>query len=382
MVLECLKVRDLLHICECGNKFVSSKISCCNKCKNRDFFTVDEIENNLDKIDLKLEIKNDGFTYFYNYPVFYEEKIITKRKVVYSSENPNVNLKRKIAKRMFDDLCRHYKVKISHKILNLYSRYYGYSYLFYYMFYLLKENKDLRFLYIMPDERVKKSKTLGEYFNTFKVSKSIKKSLIKKFLYNKKNNLIYNPAIDEFIIKICNDTNYQKELINITFDYVFYEEINYKLFENMKSLYPKHKVFKFLKKIFENKEFEFYNRLNLIKPVFHKNIEDFIRLSCTKEKKFPYFKSQIFKNLHFKTPKDSNELFSYSFTLKNCLKDYAGKIDKENVIFGIFKNQKLKYAVYVNLKQKKIIEEKGVCNNEIPNRDMKVVKEFLNSLGA
>ena len=86
--------------------------------------------------------------------------------------------------------------------------------------------------------------------------------------------------------------------------------------------------------------------------------------------------------MHFKTPKDSNELFSYSLTLKNCLKDYAGKIDKENVIFGIFKNQKLKYAVYVNLKQKKIIEAKGVCNNDIPNRDMRIVKEFVNNLGA
>jgi hypothetical protein len=362
------------HICECGNKFVSSKISQCPKCQNKDFFSADEIEDNLDKINLKFET-NDKLICYYEYPIFIENKIIKKQKIIFSSDNPNLTISKKTAKAVFKTLCEYFNIKLSYKLLKLYEG--NYNYLFYYMSYLLKENKDLKFLYIVPDEKVKKSKTLDEYFNTFKVSKSVKKSLITKFLHNMKNNLIYNPAIDEFIIKICDDTNYKKELINLTHDYIFHDEINYELFEKIKAIYPKQKIFNFLKKIFKNKEFEFYNRLHLIKPVYHKNIEDFIRLSCTKEKKFPYYKSQIYKNLHFKTPKDSNELYSYSFTLKNCLKNYVEKIDRENVIFGVFKNKILKYAVYVNLKEKKIIEAKGIYNKDIPQNDMETIEEFI-----
>ena len=118
-------VIEFYHICSCGAEFVSLKISQCPKCKNKDFFSVDEIENNLDKIELKFET-DDKLICFYEYPVFLDDRIVTKRKILFNSENLDIKISKNIAKPLFKALCKHYNIRLSEKLLNLYEKNFNY----------------------------------------------------------------------------------------------------------------------------------------------------------------------------------------------------------------------------------------------------------------
>lgn len=82
-----------------------------------------------------------------------------------------------------------------------------------------------------------------------------------------------------------------------------------------------------------------------------------------------------FKNLKFLLPKTMQELHLWSKKLNNCMFGYARGIHAKNsIIYGVFKEQSLLYAI--RLKNNKIVQAKGYSNKNICDEDMRVVRDW------
>lgn len=83
----------------------------------------------------------------------------------------------------------------------------------------------------------------------------------------------------------------------------------------------------------------------------------------------------IFENLLFRLPIDKEELSLWAKKLHNCMFGYAREIeDGKSIIYGVFKNNKLVYAV--ELKAMQIIQALGTSNTIIHNEDMQIIKRW------
>lgn len=79
--------------------------------------------------------------------------------------------------------------------------------------------------------------------------------------------------------------------------------------------------------------------------------------------------------LVFQLPADAGQLHLWARQLKNCMFSRAGRIASgNNQIYGVFKDQKLIYAVEVNSDM--IIEAKGVANAPVPEQDYNTIRHW------
>ena len=107
---------------------------------------------------------------------------------------------------------------------------------------------------------------------------------------------------------------------------------------------------------------------------YRKSIEETFEMSNITNIVYEYDLPLIhkYKNLTFKLPKDSYELFSWGNKLRNCLSNYISLQNKRYLIFG----NKFTYAVNLDKEKKFIVEAKGFANSLVPNEDMKKIEDL------
>jgi len=122
---------------------------------------------------------------------------------------------------------------------------------------------------------------------------------------------------------------------------------------------------------------ELFQKVRLSKWALHNEIVRCVRLEVTHEKsllKFAYdywyYRAcTTLGDLEFKLPDSAKELIAWADTLNNCLRGYVKYVEKNHVlIYGVFKNDKLLYAVAIY--RDKIHEAHGKNNTPVPPADM------------
>jgi len=107
--------------------------------------------------------------------------------------------------------------------------------------------------------------------------------------------------------------------------------------------------------------------------------KDTLLRSRLKNKTYEYEIQTLYKyeNLTFKLPKNYYELIDWGDKLKICLDSYVKVHNKRYLIFGVFKGNKLIYAINFDKERKYIIEAKGFANSNIFKNDMKKIEKFF-----
>lgn len=107
--------------------------------------------------------------------------------------------------------------------------------------------------------------------------------------------------------------------------------------------------------------------------------EDLEKQSLSYEPKYTAAQSST-DGLTFKLPTDLKQLHLWSKKLHNCMFGYADRIHHgQSVIYGVFKNNQLTYAV--ELTRHHINQAKGVSNTSVPQRDMSIIKKWVDCYG-
>ena len=246
-----------------------------------------------------------------------------------------------------------------------------------------------------------------------------KEKSIKKALYNSYKNAIaskyYDPHSDYVFSRTISDVNLLVKLLNMD------PEIKQKIFTD-KYYLKGIKLITFLKKHYSEKQicrlftedmldeekFQYWKDTLLIidgknaflsleryfikgklttKYLHDEAMRPFQEYSALKFKKgeivttvFQYKEQQImaegiYNDLEYRLPLSVDELNIWSKLLHNCMFVYANAIRKgSSLIYGIFKEEKLLYALEV--KGKKIVQAYAVSNQAIPPYDMKKIKEW------
>jgi len=109
-------------------------------------------------------------------------------------------------------------------------------------------------------------------------------------------------------------------------------------------------------------------------------ISHIVRYEIQEKEEFQYQNAHIkaqgkFKNLKFSLPKTVNELYRWSKALRNCMFAYSDDIHLQNsIIFGVFKEKKLLYAV--EIKNNQITQAKAHSNRTVHCEDMETIKKW------
>ncbi|WP_175403762.1 PcfJ domain-containing protein [Caminibacter mediatlanticus] len=363
------------YLCECGNRFINKNR--CPKCGNDKFFTYKDVKNLNKEL---FEIKNNEC--IIEYPVVFNQKIKIEKKVfVKKYDKLIIGKKEKV-----DNETLAYIIKLFLITQNEWKSKRKYFYklqkqnLFNRLLYLPLKLKDPEMLlwYIFHSNITKE-----EYFN--KLLKNEPKSIKKAVFKNYKKQIskgFYNQLIDYFLIKVFKNIDYKREMINFfsnnEIDLFFtYESID--SFIKFLKNYDDKKIFKFLKKYYQDLTI-FINRYLQHNLTPQKEIIDsFYNINpINYNYNFPI--QYKYKKFIIKLPKNSIELVEYSKKLRNCLSNYTHIHNSKSLIFGIFINNKIKYAVNFDKNQKEIIEAKGFANSEIPKNDFLIIKEFFSNL--
>lgn len=247
------------------------------------------------------------------------------------------------------------------------------------------------------------------------------KSSVKKALYRsyvKSLTSKYDPAFDYFVINVFKDENYvvrllsfsQEEKTNFLNGYDVKEIIN--TFTFLSQRYSQKLLFKLindfyksannrilLHDIFRMCADEEYIQIYLdhfIKPnanirAIHDEIARVARLHIRVfarrsdiDANEPLKYDDIYKNssinlegLDFKLPININELSLWANELHNCMASYDIDVYKKRcVIYGVFHNNSLKYAV--EIREKNIKQAKGKFNKDICHSDMQIIESWHN----
>ena len=367
------------YFCECGNQF--KDLNKCNKCGNNVFFTYEDVQNYNSKL---YEIKNiaQGVEIFIEYPIVANTAIKTKKERIAILINNEIKLNQKFRKNFllyYDEICE--IVKMYLKYLGLWKERKKY-------FYLLKKFEDKKILYLTKakDAEVLLWKnwdfnyTKEEFFN--KLLKNSPKS-VKRAIYEKYKKQVfkfmYEPYLDYLILNTVDDVNLQRELIKLFENEDIFISCNLEGLIKILKQFDKKEVVKFLKKhIFNINIFAKYALQNEITELKN-SIEDTLLRSRLKNKTYEYEIQTLYKyeNLTFKLPKNYYELIDWGDELKNCLDSYVEVHNKRYLIFGVFKGNKLIYAVNFDKEKKHIVEAKGFANSNICKNDMKKIEKFF-----
>lgn len=367
------------YFCKCGNRFVNK--AKCLSCGNKQFFTYEDVKN----YNLKLyEIQNTkhGAEIFIEYPIVVYTEIKTKKERISILINNEIKLNK-----VFRENFLLYYDEIS-EVVKMYLKYLGLWKERRRYFYILKKYEDKRILYLTEAKDAEVllwqswnlNYTREEFFE--KLLKNSPKS-VKKAIYEKYKKQVfkfmYEPYVDYLILNAVDDVNLQRELIKSFEDEDVF--IRYDLDALIKVLkqFDKKEVVKFLKKHINNIDiFARYASLNEITD-FRKSIEETISMSKFKNKTYEYDMEPIheYENLIFKLPKDYYELIDWGDKLRNCLDSYLKIHNKRYLIFGIFKGEKLTYAVKFDKEKKYIVEAKGFANSDVCNVDMDKIEKFF-----
>ncbi len=369
------------YFCECGNQFKDQKK--CHKCGNRVFFTYEDVKNYNSKLYEIRKTKN-GIEIFIEYPVVSKTIKPKKERIAILIDN-EIKLNQTFRENMalyYNEIC--VVVKIYLKFLGLWKERKRY-------FYLLKKFEDERILFLTQVKDVEVllwntfslTHTKEKFFNNLLKNspKSVKKAVYEK--YRKQVfNLKYQPLLDYLIIKAIDDINLQKELLK------YFENKNVFINSNIDPLieilkhFDKKKVVKFLKKNIHL--IDLYAEASIKKEIteFKKDIEETFKMSRFKKIVYEYDIKILYtyEHLTFKLPIDSYELIEWGNKLKNCLANYTSLHNKRYLIFGIFKENKLTYAVNFDKEKKYIVEAKGFANSLVPVNDMNKINQFFKEM--
>ena len=378
---------DYHYFCECGKKFVSNKDNKVCKCGNGRFFSYDDIKNyNTDLLEIE-KIKN-GYIAFFEYPFFSHGKIKIERKILFEYIN--------ILK--FNDFVQSQnKDKLIAEFVKLCmikeNKWKKYRYIWEKLKYttsifliLIHKDPEMALWKYVDIEKIHKLSVI-EFFEQF--LKDTPKS-VKKAVFCRYKKLIkkwrYNYYLDLLVLNAIYDINLQRELIKkaTNLDTVFYsndEEI-LEFVKFLKDNFTQRKIYNFLQKAIKSKSLSEYLSLfrdKGVKIIDKKSIENTL-LKATDEIKYNY-KFDIkyrFKGFVFELPKTSFDLVKYSFKLKNCLESYIKIHNNKSLIFGVYKENNLKYAIELDKNSKELIQARGFANSKINSEDYKVIVDFVN----
>jgi hypothetical protein len=130
---------------------------------------------------------------------------------------------------------------------------------------------------------------------------------------------------------------------------------------------------------------EYFIKVKLTSKSLHDELVRIYHLiSCELENKeeFEYddiwlHAEKYFKGLEFKLPQSVKELSLWAKLLSNCMFGYSKDIhQKRSIIYGIFRDTELLYAVEV--KDMKIVQARGKLNNKVADEEMAIIMQWKN----
>lgn len=375
------------YFCKCGSRFISNNDNQKCKCGNSKFYNYKDVKNH--NIEL-LETENikQGYIAFFEYPVFRNGKIEIERKILFEYRDFLE----------FHDFAKsNNKDELIAEFVKLYmikeNKWKKYRYIWeklkhnpFVLLIMIHKDPEMALWSYVDIEKIHK-KSVIEFFEKFlkNRAKSIKKAVFYRYkkLINKGK---YNYYFDLLVLNALDDVNLQRDLITKATDInsVFFskdvEIIKFAKF--LKTNFNKKKIFNFLKKTVKSgtidKYLEIFNNHQI--RIIDKSIENTLLKAKNEVIKYDYHfpDTYEFDGFVFKLPKTSYELIDYSFKLKNCLDNYINQHNKQCLIFGVFDQNRLKYAIEVDIKSKKLKEARGFANSSINNKDYAKIRTFVN----
>ena len=254
-------------------------------------------------------------------------------------------------------------------------------------------------------------KTMLDYIANHRKQKSVKKALYQSYL-KAVNDKKYYPFCDfmfcrcfediNFLVKLLSIINSTKnklvseEMMGITISFIYFLKEHYseKQISNLflKDIYFYHPYVKLWQDtilMVENKENlayikQHFQKVKLTVRNLHDELVDIFNQKKYEEEEkvvFKYEKNQlqaekVVDKLEFKLPKNAANLHKWAKTLHNCVFSYAKDIEsKKTIIYGLFKDDKLIYAI--ELKNMQIVQALGVYNSQIEDgRDIETIKKW------
>ena len=376
---------DYYYFCECGRRFVSYNGNKVCKCGNGRFYDYNDVKNyNINLLEVE-KIKNE-YIAFFKYPVF-REKVEIERKIIFKYENLNFEDLASESKNKDELIAEFVKlVMIEENKWNKYS----------FIWEKMKINALVLLLIIHKDPEMAWSYVNIEKIHKLSVIEFFEKFLknrpksVKKAVFYRYKKLIkkweYNYYLDLLVLNAINDANLQRELIKkaVNLNTVFYsndEEI-LKFAKFLKENFTQRKIYNFLQKAIKSKSLSEYISLfrdKKITIIDKKSIKNTL-LKATDEIEYSYKcnRKYKFQDFIFELPRDSSDLVKYSFELKNCLNSYIKIHNNKSLIFGVYKENRLKYAIELDKTSKKLIQAKGFANLRVNNEDYKIIVDFVN----
>ncbi len=222
----------------------------------------------------------------------------------------------------------------------------------------------------------------------------------------------YDPTFDYVILRVFNDTNYLTFLLSIdaynknNMFHENYPETIIDVFTFLKEYYTEKQLVSFIKqsvtghnhyhlwkdslRMLSNQEtlLLFREQFNRQKPqvtLLHNELirvqNFYINPSKTDMlSTFSYSKQKLkaqteFKELEFKLPTTAKDLHTWGTKLHNCMFSYSSSIrHQRTIIYGVFKEQKLAYAV--EIKNDQIVQTRAINNQPVPSLEKSIINEW------
>lgn len=260
-----------IHICKCGNIYEDFKKNSCPKCGNMEFFYIDDKE--------KLKPYLIGEAWGYEYPVYKNGEIIIKKEIFYEIKNDEIKVYKKDLS-TFGEFIESYLIKNDYKIKD-FIKYETNPYRWY-DYFLNRDNPEI----ILFHENFRKycvnknaDEIMGELLKN--KSRSVKNAVLEKFKFVTKRD-VYNPLIDEIILKSISNEKYKIKFIESTKNarVNFYDKNFIEKFVNFLKNYDEKRIIEFFEEIvkddlivsalekFKNKD---------IKPICENILDNFLK---------------------------------------------------------------------------------------------------------
>ena len=350
------------------------------------YYDYNDVRNyNINLLEIE-KIKN-GYIAFFEYPVF-RGKVEIERKIIFKYENLKFEDLASESKNKDELIAQFVKLVMIEE-----NKWEKYSFIWekmkinaFVLLLIIYKNPEIALWSYVDIEHIHKLSVM-EFFEKF--LKNRPKS-VKKAVFYRYKKLIkkweYNYYLDLLVLNAINDANLQRELIKkaISLDTVFYsnDEKILKFAKFLKENFTQRKIYNFLQKAIKSKSLSEYISLFRNKEttiIDKKSIENTL-LKTTDEIEYSYEfdREYQFRNFIFELPKTSFDLVKYSFELKNCLESYIKIHNDKSLIFGVYKKNRLKYAIELDKTSKKLIQARGFANSRVNNEDYKAIVDFVN----
>lgn len=375
------------YFCKCGRKFVYYNDKKICKCGNDIFYDYNDIKRyNVNLLEIK-RIKN-GYIAFFEYPIFKKGNIEIKRTILFKYKDflDFEDLTNKTINK-YDLIAEFVKLVMIYE-----NKWKKYSYIWEY----LKADAFVLLLIIHKDPEM----ALWNYIDIKQIYKLSVIGFFKKFLKNRPKSvkkavfyrykslikkLRYNYYIDLLVLNAINDVNLQRELIKkaTNLNTVFYSNDNeiLEFAKFLKDNFTQRKVYNFLQRTIKSNnliDYISFFRRNEIKKIDSRSIENTLLKAVGKiEYIYKFERIYKFKDFIFELPKTSLDLLEYSIKLRNCLDSYIKIHNNKSLIFGVYKENKLKYAVEFDLISEKLVQVSGFANSRIESEDYKIIVDFI-----